>query len=67
MPLQLPWLPVSTWPRCGVPTNAGAVVATGGDAGTVIVAALAAPAVPSGLAAVTITRRALASSAWLTT
>ena len=58
---------VRTLPRWAVPVSEGAVVAAGGELGTMTVAALGVDALPSGLVTVTITCRRSPSSTLSTT
>ena len=55
-PFQEPEVALRVAVRCGAPETTGAAVSIGGDAITVADAGLAALALPSGLAAVTISR-----------
>jgi hypothetical protein len=63
IPAQVPAVPVKVDPRLGVPVTAGLPVLTGGALGIAAVAALAATAVPSGLAVVTSARTVAPTSA----
>ncbi len=64
-PVHEPEVALSVAVRCGVPVTTGGAVLTGGELVAIADAGLAALALPSGLAAVTIRRRTSPSSgAW---
>ena len=63
IPFHVPCVAARVESRAAVPVTAGGAVETGGAAGIAAVAALGALTVPSGLAAMTLTRTLAFSSA----